>query len=100
VTTAVARHIEKEWQAANDVFAQRVWKKSWAEVFAVDVAEEFVPNDFDIRLPDFFTRRRLKRVIRQMKPVVEAILKDPALVVKASWNDLRQRSGWLAKVNC
>jgi|SRR6267142_393875 len=100
LTTAVARHIEKEWQAANDVFAQRVWKKSWAEVFAVDVAEEFVPNDFDIRLPDFFTRRRLKRVIRQMKPVVEAILKDPALVVKASWNDLRQRTGWLAKVNC
>jgi hypothetical protein len=35
-----------------------------------------------------------------MKPVVEAILKDPALVVKASWNDLQQRSGWLAKVNC
>jgi hypothetical protein len=62
--------------------------------------EEICCISFDIRLPDFFTGRRLKRVIRQMKPVVEAILKDPALVVKASWNDLQQRSGWLAKVNC
>jgi hypothetical protein len=99
LTTAVARHIEKEWQSANDMFAQRVWEKSWAEVFAGDIAEEFLPNDFDIRLPDFVTRRRLKRAIREMKPIVEAILKDPALVVKASWNDLRQRSGWIAKVN-
>jgi hypothetical protein len=52
------------------------------------------PNDFDIRLPGFFTRTRLRRVIREITPVVEAILKDPALAVKISWNDLRRRSDW------
>jgi len=40
------------------------------------------PNDFDIRLPGFFTRTRLRRIIREITPVVEAILKDLALPLK------------------
>ena len=43
----------------------RVWGKSWADVFAADVTEEFTPNDFEIRPPDWFTARRLRRAIRK-----------------------------------
>jgi hypothetical protein len=45
LTSALARHIETEWQRDNDAFAQEAWGRSWAEVFAVDVGREFRPND-------------------------------------------------------
>jgi hypothetical protein len=93
LTTKLARQIERKWQPDNDAFAQRVWERPWAEIFAADVAEEFTPNDFDMRRPDFFTRRQLRRAIREMKSAVQKILEDPTLAVEASWNDLRQRSG-------
>ena len=37
LSTALARHVEEELRPDNDVFAQRVWGKSWADVFAADV---------------------------------------------------------------
>ena len=74
----------------NDAFAQRVWdRRPWNEIFGDDTGQEFAPNDFDIRRPDFFTRRRLRRAIRDMKAAAQEILKDPTLAVE----DLRQRSG-------
>ena len=42
---AMARDVEEKLRPDNDAFAQRVWGKSWADVFAVDVSEEFTPND-------------------------------------------------------
>ena len=65
LSTALARHVEEELRSDNDVFAQRVWGKSWADVFAADVTEEFTPNDFEMRRPDWFTARRLRRAITQ-----------------------------------
>jgi hypothetical protein len=82
----------------NDSFAQRVWDRPWAEIFAGDTAAEFTPNDFEMRPPDFFTKRRLRRVIREMKAIVHEILQDPSLAAEARWNDLRQRSGGVSKV--
>ena len=92
LTTALARHIETEWQPDNDAFAQEAWGRSWAEVFAVDVGREFRPNDFEICPPGWTVGRRLRRAVREMKAMVQEILLDPALVVKAPWNDLRKRN--------
>jgi hypothetical protein len=93
LTTAMARDVEEELRSDNDAFAQRVWGKSWADVFAVDVSEEFTPNDFEIRRPDWFTARRLRRAIRTMKRRADEILRDPAMAVEAPWNDIALRSG-------
>ena len=93
LTTGLAREIDREWQPDNDAFAQRSWGRPWTEVFAADVVEEFTPNDFDMRPPHFFTKHRLRRAIREMKPAVQKILEDPDLALEASWNDLRQRRG-------
>ncbi len=97
LTTAMARHIEKELQSDNDAFAQRVWGRRWAEVFAADVTQEFSPNDFEMCRPDWFTRRRLRRAIRELKAIVHEILLDPTLAVEAPWNDWRQRSGLISE---
>ena len=93
LTTELARHVEEELRSDNDAFAQRVWGKSWAEVFAADVTEEFTPNDFEMRRPDWFTARRLRRAIRKMKDFAHQTLLDPALAVVAPWNDVAYRSG-------
>jgi hypothetical protein len=93
LTTALARHIEQELRSDNDAFAQRAWGKSWAEIFAADTAQELTPNDFEMCRPNWFTGRRLRRAIRDMKTIVRDILLDPALAVDAPWNDLRQRGG-------
>ena len=92
LTTALARQIETEWQSDNDAFAHQVWGRSWAEVFAVDVGREFRPNDFEICPPGWTVRQRLQRTVREMKAMVQDVLLDPALAIKAPWNDLRKRN--------
>jgi len=64
------------------VFAQRVWGKSWADVFATDVTEEFTPNDFEMHRPDWFVARR-RRAISKLKDFAHQMLLDPALAVEA-----------------
>jgi hypothetical protein len=81
----------------NDHFAQRAWGRSWAEIFAADTAEEFTPNDFEMYPPGWFTARRLRRAVHEMKEIVHDILLDRTLAVEAPWNDVRQRSGLVAK---
>jgi hypothetical protein len=93
LTMTLARHIEQQLRWDNDAFAQRVWGRSWAEIFAADTAEEFTPNDLEMCRPDGFTARRLRRATREMKKIVDAVVLDPALAVEAPWNDVRQRSG-------
>jgi hypothetical protein len=93
LTNALAMQIEKEWQHQNDAFARQVWDRPWAEVFAVDIGQDFRPNDFEISQPDDFTERRLRQAIHDMKPVMEEIMLDPALAVRAAWNDLHRRAG-------
>jgi hypothetical protein len=97
LTTAQARRIEQELRSDNDAFAQRAWGKPSAEIFAADTAEEFTPNDFEISQPSWFTARRLRRAIRDMKTIVRDILLDPALSVEAPWNDIAHRSGLISK---
>jgi hypothetical protein len=97
LSTELARRVERELQSDNDAFAQRIWGRPWADVFATDVQAEFVPNDFEIRPPDWATRRRLRRVIREAKEIVNEILVDPALAVQAPWNDLGLRSGLVSQ---
>jgi hypothetical protein len=97
LTTAMARDVEEQLRSDNDAFAQRVWGKSWTDVFAVDVSEEFTPNDFEIRRPDWFTARRVRQAIRTMKSRVDEILRDPAMAEEAPWNNIALRSGLVPK---
>ena len=97
LSTSLARDIERELESDNDAFAQSVWGSPWAKIFAADVTEEFTPNDFEIRAPDWFTARRLRRAIRAMKARADEILQDPALAVDAPWNELAQRGGLVSK---
>jgi hypothetical protein len=97
LTTALARHVEEELRSDNDGFAQRLWNKSWAEVFHDDVTEQFTCNDFEMRRPDWFTARRLRRAISKMTNFVHQMLLDPALAVDAPWNDVAHRSGLVSR---
>jgi hypothetical protein len=93
LTTTMARRIEGELRSDNDAFGQRAWGRPWADIFAADIREEFKPNDFEICRPGWAVRRRLRRAVREMKPMVHEILLDPSLAIEAPWNDLRKRSG-------
>src|SRR5918996_2628249 len=81
LSTALARHVEEELRSDNDVFAQNVWSKSWGDIFAVDVAEEFTPNDFELRRPDWLVARRLRRAISEIKEFAPQTPLEPALSV-------------------
>jgi hypothetical protein len=94
LTTAMAWQIEAALRQDNDAFAQRVWGRPWAEIFAADIGQEFTPNDFEMCRPDESTERRLGRAIREMTAIVEQVLLEPALAVEAPWNDLLGRAGW------
>jgi hypothetical protein len=93
LTSALASHIEAELRSDNDAFAERVWGKPWADIFVADVHQQFTPNDFEVSRPSWITERRLRRAIREMKAIVQEVLRDPSLTVEAPWNDLHQRSG-------
>jgi hypothetical protein len=97
LSTAFARHVEDELRSDNDVFAQQVWGKSWADVFGADVTEKFTPNDFEMCRPDWFTARRLRRAIEKMGAFAHVVLTDPALAVDAPWNDVAHRSGLVSR---
>lgn len=97
LTTAMARKVEDELRSDNDAFAQRVWGKSWAEVFSVDISEEFTPNDFEMCPPDWSMARHLWRAIKQMTAFARGILRDPELAVDAPWNDVAHRSGLVSR---
>ena len=94
LTTALARQIERELRPDSDAFAQRVWDRPWAAIFAADIGEEFTPNDFEMCRPDESTERRLQQAIREMTVIAEQVMADPALAVKAPWNDFLGRAGW------
>jgi hypothetical protein len=96
LSTSLARHIEGELQSDNNTFAQSAWGKPWADIFAADLAAEFMPNDFEMRQPDWFTSRRLQRAVREFNAIAEQILQDPSLAIEALWNDWRHRSGLLS----
>jgi len=97
LNTALARHIETEWRPNNDAFAQVAWGRSWAEVFARDVGREFKPNDFEVCPPRWPVKRRLRRAVDEMKITLQDILLDPALAIKAPWNDLQKRNSGFAE---
>lgn len=97
LSTSLARQIQRELQSDNNAFAQSVWSRPWVEIFAADTAEEFTPNDFEIRPPDWSTARRLRRAIHSMKARADEILQDPALALNAPWNDLAHRSGLVSR---
>jgi hypothetical protein len=92
LTAALALQIEKEWQHQNDAFARQVWGKSWTEIFAVDIGQDFRPNDFDLSRPDDSTERRFRQTIDDMRAAMEEIMLDPALAVRTAWNDLHRRA--------
>jgi hypothetical protein len=93
LTTALARHVEKEWQLENDAFAQHVWGRPWTEIFGADIGREFSPNDLDTLEPDETTKRQLRQAVGEMTAMVKEIMLDPTLAVQAAWNDLQQRAG-------
>ena len=93
LTTALTRQVEQQCQADNDAFAQRAWGAPWKERFVSDVDQEFTPNDFDVAEPDDATRQLLAQTIDELMPIVEDIMRDPALAVDEPWNDLQQRAG-------
>lgn len=79
LSSGLARHIEKEWQEPNDVFAQQIWRRPWKEVFAADVGREFAPNDFEITEPDEHTQRRRRQVVDEILALTKEIMVDPML---------------------
>ena len=93
LTTVIARHVEQKLRSDNDAFAQRVWGKSWAEIFDADMGKQFMPNDFEMCEPDWFIKRHHRRAIKQITGFARDILRDPALAVEAPWNDVAHRSG-------
>ena len=93
LTTALAQQIETELRPDNDAFAQRVWGRPWAEIFASDIGKEFTPNDFEMCRPDESTERELGRAIHEMTAIAEEVLQDPELAVEALWNERSFRSG-------
>ena len=93
----LARHIEDELRPDNDVFAKALWGKSWGEVFATDVGEQFEPNDFEMCQPDWFTARRLRRAIDTITAFTQQMLQDPTLAVEAPWNKVAHRSGLVSR---
>jgi len=97
LSTTLARHVEEELRSDNDMFARQVWGNSWADVFAADVTQEFRPNDFEMRRPDWFVARRFRRAISKMKNFAHQTLLDPALAVDAPWNDVAHRSGLVSR---
>jgi hypothetical protein len=50
-----------------------------------------------MRRPDWFTARRLRRAISNMKDFMHQTLLDPALAMEAPWNDVAHRSGLVSK---
>jgi hypothetical protein len=86
----LARRIGKEWLPDNDAFAQRVWGRSWNEVFATDIRREFTPNDLEMLKPIESIEQRLCQAVRDMTPPVQDVMLDPALAVEATWNELPQ----------
>jgi hypothetical protein len=62
-----------------------------------DVTEEFTPNDFEMRRPDWLVVRRLRRAISKLKDFAHQMLLDPALAVEAPWNDMALRSRLVSK---
>jgi hypothetical protein len=94
LSTALARQIETELRPGNEAFAQRVWGRPWAEIFAADIGKEFTLNDFEMCRPDESTERQLGRAIHEMTAIAEEVLQDPALAADATWNDLLRRAGW------
>jgi hypothetical protein len=99
LTTALARQIERELRPDSEAFAQRVWDRPWAAIFAADIGEEFTPNDFEMCRPDESTEHRLQQAIREMTVIAEQVAADPALAVKAPWNDFLERAGWTARAH-
>ena len=99
LTTALARQIERELRPDSDAFAQRIWDRPWAAIFAADIGEEFTPNDFAMCRPDESTERRFQQAIREMTVIAEQVMADPTLAVKASWNNFLGRAGWTATAN-
>ncbi len=94
LATGLARHIERQSRSDNDAFAQRVWSRPWAEIFAADIGQEFMPNDFDMCRPNESIEGRLGLAIRDITAVAEHVLLDPALTIEAPWNDFQRRGGW------
>ncbi len=95
-----AHHALAEKLAGMEVGEHReplVGGGSWAEIFAADTAEEFTPNDFEMCRPNWFTARRLRRAIREIKQIVHEVLLDRTLAVDAPWNDVARRSGLVSK---
>jgi len=68
--------------------------RPWAESFAVDIGQEFTPNDFEMCRRDESTERRLGRAIRELTAIVEEILLDPALARRSPLERLAG-TGWL-----
>lgn len=97
LSTSLARNIEDELRSDNDLFAKAVWGRSWGEIFAADVAEQFVPNDFEVCPPDWFTARKLRRAIDKITDFAQKMMLDPTLSVEAPWNKVAHRSGLVSR---
>jgi len=74
-----------------------VWGRPWAEIFAVDMREEFMPNDFEVCQPNESTARRLQQAIREMTVIAKQVMTDPAIAIEAPWNDWQHRSGLVSR---
>jgi hypothetical protein len=90
MSNATARRIEALCRAPNDIFAKAAWGRPWDEVFAYDVGQDFVPNDYAIiGVPDEM-RAPLARAVSVLTKRASRIMERPIFRSDEKWNTLRR----------
>jgi hypothetical protein len=87
--TAGAVRVEAHFADRNDRFAAAVWGSDWKTVFAKDIDQEFVPNDYRATGVPAEKEQPLEALVEKLKGEVTAILQNPRLNVQADWNARR-----------
>lgn len=74
ITSKQARSIDSIFIEDNEKLASELWDASWRDVFAEDLAQDFVPNDYQITGVPPGTAGALESVVAELAPRVEAVL--------------------------
>jgi hypothetical protein len=80
---AIAELVERTVSDDRTAFAQNVWGVSWKEMFNAN--EPRACNAFDPAAADTVRRARYERILDQFWPAADAIMGDPTMTERTSW---------------